>query len=92
MKYVVTSVLKPGVENAKKALEVFQKTGSAPGTEALFAGYDGKTFIAIVDTDTPDMAVTSTYAPFFESTSVLPVAPMDDAWMEAIQKAVAAWG
>jgi hypothetical protein len=65
MKYVVTSGLKPVVENAKKAFEVFQKTGPARGTEALLAGYDGKTFVAIIDTDNPGMAVTSNYPRFW---------------------------
>jgi hypothetical protein len=92
MKFVVISTLSPGVENAKKALEVFVKTGTAPGTEALLAGSDGKTFINIIEADSPDIAISSTYAPFFESTTVIPVVPVDDAWMAAIQSAVAAWG
>jgi len=92
VKYVVISRLNPGTDNAKAALAVFSKTGSPPGTEALLAGVDGKTFITIVEEDTPDMANAATYAPFFESVTVIPVVPVDDAWMAAIQSAVAAWG
>jgi hypothetical protein len=33
-----------------------------------------------------------TYAPFFESTTVMPVVAMDDAWMTAVQSAQANWG
>lgn len=92
MKYVVISKLAPGVENSRKALEVFMKAGLAPGTEATWAGTDGKTFINIVETDTPDMTTSATYAPFFEETTVLPVVPVDGAWMEAVQAAQANWG
>ncbi len=92
MKFVVISRLAPGVDNAKKALEVFGKVGSSAGTETLLAGSDGKTFIIILEADSPDMAVASTYAPFFESTSVMPVVPMDDAWMTAMQSALTNWG
>ncbi len=92
MKYVVISKLNPGIDNAKRALEVFTAVGTAPGTEALLAGTDGKTFINIVDSDEPDLATAMTYAPFFESVNVIPVVPVDDAWTAAIQKAVSAWG
>jgi hypothetical protein len=92
MKYVVISRLAPGVENARKALEVFQKAGLPPGTEATWAAADGKTFINIVDTDVPDMTASSTYAPFFEETTTIPVVPLDDAWMQSIQAAQANWG
>ncbi len=33
----------------------------------------GKTFINIVETDVPDITAASTYAPFFEETTVIPV-------------------
>jgi hypothetical protein len=92
MKYVVTSRLAPGIDNAKKAFEVFGKLGSAAGTETLLAGSDGKTFFIILEADTPDMVVAVTYAPFFESTTVMPVVAMDDAWMTAVQSAQANWG
>lgn len=92
MKYIVISVLQPGVDNAKKALEVFSTTGTPQGTEALYVGSDGKTFITIVESDTPDMATSATYAPFMESVTVVPVVAVDDAWMQALQKALAAWG
>jgi hypothetical protein len=35
MKYIVIGRLAPRVDNARKALEVFQKAGVAPGSEAL---------------------------------------------------------
>jgi hypothetical protein len=92
VKYVVISRLAPGVENARKALEVFMKAGLAPGTEATWAGTDGKTFINIVESDAPDMTVSATYAPFFEQVTVIPVVPVDGAWMEAIQAAQSNWG
>ena len=92
MKYVVISRLAPGVDNARKALEVYMKAGLAPGTEATWAGTDGKTFINIVETDAPNMTTASTYAPFFEETTVIPVVPIDAAWMEAIQAAQSNWG
>ncbi len=92
MKYVVISTLAPGVDNASKALEVFMKAGLAPGTEATWAGTDGKTFINIVEAETPDMKTSATYAPFFESVTVIPVVAIDAAWMEAVQGAQSNWG
>jgi len=92
MKYVVISKLNPGTDNAKQALEVFLKAGTAPGTEATLAGVDGKTFVNIIEADTPDVANSATYAPFFESVDVIPVVAVDDAWLAAIQQAVATWG
>ena len=92
MKYVVVSKLAPGVDNARKAFEVFMKAGLGPGTEATLAGTDGKTFINIVDTDDNDITISATYAPFFESTTVIPVVAIDDAWIAAIQAAQANWG
>jgi len=38
------------------------------------------------------MTASSTYAPFFEETTTIPVVPLDDAWMKAIQAAQANWG
>jgi hypothetical protein len=92
VKYVVISRLAPGVENSRKALEVFTKAGLPPGTEASWAATDGKTFISIIDSDSPDMTIAATYAPFFEETSVIPVVALDDAWMNAIQAAQSNWG
>jgi hypothetical protein len=92
VKYVVISRLAPGVDNARKALEVFMKAGLPPGTEATWAGTDGKTFINVVETDAPDMAAAATYAPFFEQTTVIPVVALDEAWMNAIQAAQDNWG
>jgi hypothetical protein len=91
MKYVVLSRLAPGVENARKALEAYGKTGLPPGTEAVLAGTDGKTFINIIEADAPDMTTAATYAPFFEKTKVIPVVPLDDAWLKAIEAAQANW-
>ena len=92
MKYIVISRLAPGTDNARQALEVFTKTGLPPGTEATWAGSDGKTFINIVETDVPDITAASTYGPFFQETTVIPVVPVDDAWMKAIQAAQSNWG
>ena len=91
MKYVVISRLAPGVENSRKALEVFTKAGLPPGTESVWAGTDGKTFINILEADTPDVTAAATYAPFFEETTIIPVVAVDGAWMEAIQAAQANW-
>ena len=38
------------------------------------------------------MVTTATYAPFFEETTTIPVVPLDDAWMQAMQAAQANWG
>ena len=92
MKFITISKLAPGIENSRKALEVFQKVGLPPGTEAIWASTDGKTFINIVETDSPDMTTVATYAPFFEETTVINVVPVDDAWMEALQAALSNWG
>lgn len=92
MKYVVISTLNTGTDNAKAALAVFMKEGVAPGTQATMAAVDGKTFVNIIESDVPDVANSATFAPFFSSVTVLPVVDVDDAWMAAIQKAVAAWG
>ena len=92
MKYVVISTLAPGVDNARKALEVFMKAGLGPGTEATWAGTDGKTFINVIETDEPDMVTSASYAPFFEKVTVVPVVAVDGAWLEAIQAAQANWG
>jgi hypothetical protein len=91
VKYISILRLAPGTENARKALEVFGKVGVPDGTEATYAATDGKTFITIIDTDAPDMMVTSTYAPFFEQSTVLSVVPLDEAWMTAIQAAQGNW-
>jgi hypothetical protein len=91
MKYLVISKLAPGIDNARKALEVYAKAGLAPGTQTTWAGTDGKTFVNLVETDAPDMVTSATYAPFFEETTVIPVVPLDDAWIKAIQTAQANW-
>ena len=92
MKQLIISRLAPGIDNARKALEVFQKAGLPPGTEATWAAADGKTFVSIVDSDVPDITTSATYAPFFEETTTIPVVPLDDAWMKAIQTAQDNWG
>ena len=91
MKYIVISKLAPGVDNARKALAVFKKAGLPGGTEATWAGVDGKTFFNIVETDSPDMQGSSTYAPFFESTTAVPVVPVDAAWLKAVEAAQDQW-
>jgi hypothetical protein len=92
MKYVVISRLAPGVDNARKALEVFTKVGLPEGSEAVWAGTDGKTFVNIVETDEPDTMTTATYAPFFEATTIIPVVAMDEKWLQALQAAQSNWG
>ena len=91
MKYVVISTLAPGVENAKHAFAVFGKAGVGPETISTFAGTDGKTFINILETDGADMVIAATYAPFFESTTVIPVVDVDAAWITAITTAMGNW-
>jgi hypothetical protein len=91
VKFVVISRLAPGVENSRKALEVFLKAGLPEGTEVTYAASDGKTFINIVETDAPDMAAASTYAPFFDKSEVFQVVAVDETWLQAIQAAQANW-
>jgi hypothetical protein len=92
MRYVVISKLAPGIDNARKALEVFQRAGLPPGSEATWMGTDGKTIVNIVETDAPDITAASTYAPFFSETTVIPVVALDGAWLESIQAAQSNWG
>lgn len=89
MKYVSIVRLAPGVDNVTRAFEVFSKNGAVEGTQSLMAGTDGKTFVTIMEADEPDLAGVSTYAPFFESTTTIPVVDVDDAWFEAMTKAIA---
>ena len=89
MKFVVISKLAPGVDNTRQALEVFKKVGLPNGTEAIWAAADGKTFINIVETDSPDMTSAATYAPFFSENTAIPVVAVDASWMEAMEAAVA---
>ena len=86
------SRLAPGTENARKALEVYGRAGEIPGTESTWAAADGKTFMSILETDSPDMTTLATYAPFFEEMNVFPVVPLDEAWMKAAQTAISNWG
>lgn len=92
MKFIVINRLAPGIDNAKKALEVFMKAGLPAGSEATWASTDGKTFINIVESDAPDVTMSATYGPFFEETTVFQVVPVDGAWLESIQAAQANWG
>ena len=92
VKYVLISRLAPGIDNARKALEVYGKAGMPSGTESPWAGTDGKTFVSIIEQDVPDTVLSATYAPFFEEATVIPVVPLDDAWLKAIQAAQANWG
>jgi hypothetical protein len=91
MRYVVISRLAPGVDNARKALAVYGKVGLPPGTESVWAGTDGKTFINILEAETPDITASSTYAPFFEETTVIPVVAVDEDWLKAISAAQDNW-
>ena len=91
MKFVVISRLAPGVENARKGFEVFSKAGPGPGTEVIYAAADGKTFIIITESDTPDTVTSATYATFFDRTEIFPVVTVDEAWLQAIRTAQANW-
>jgi hypothetical protein len=53
---------------------------------------DGRTFINVIETDTPDMVASATYAPFMDDVTVIPVVPVDDAWLTVIQTAQGHWG
>ena len=92
MKYIQIGRLAPGIDNARKALEVFAKVGEVPGTESTWASADGKTFVSLLEVDSFDMTTFATYAPFFEELTVFPVVPLDEAWMTAAQTAVSNWG
>jgi hypothetical protein len=92
VKYIQIGRLAPGIDNARKALEVFGKVGELPGTESTWASADGKTFVSLLEIDSPDMTTIATYAPFFEELTVFPVVPLDEAWMTAAQTAVSNWG
>jgi hypothetical protein len=92
MKYITISRLAPGVDNARAALEVYGKAGLPPGTVSSWAAVNGTTFIALVESDAPDMVTSTTYAPFMAETHVIPVVDMDGAWLEALQQAQANWG
>jgi hypothetical protein len=92
MKYVTISKLLPGVDNGKQAFAVFGKVGLGDGTVATYAGTDGKTFINIVEADSPDMVLSMSYAPFFAETMVIPVVDVDEAWIKAVQTAMGNWG
>lgn len=87
-KYVAISILAPGVENFRQAKEMFGRQGASPGTGAIYAGFDGKTFITVIERDGTDLASTATYAPFFESTTVIPVVDVDSAWVSAMETAL----
>jgi hypothetical protein len=89
VKYVVISKLAPGVDSTRRALEVFKKVGLPAGTEATWAAADGKTFINMVETDSPDMTAAATYGPFFSESTVIPVVAVDASWLEAMEAAVA---
>jgi hypothetical protein len=92
MKYIVINRLAPGVDNARQALAAYGKAGLPPGSEAAWAGIDAKTFVNVIESDMPDVSVAATYAPFFEESTVIPVVPVDDAWLQAIQAAQSNWG
>ena len=92
MKYVAVMRLAPGVANVKRAFEVFGRVGSGEGTQALYAGTDAKTFITIIESDEPDMVNAATYAPFWESTTIMPVVDVDEKWMTAMAEALSNTG
>jgi hypothetical protein len=91
MQYVLIARAAPGIENQRKALQVFTKVGPAQGTTSLHAGADGKTYVLMIETDEPDMSSSLTYAPFFEKFEVIPVVPIDEKWLQAAQAAEANW-
>ena len=87
MKYVSILRLAPGVDNVKKAFETFGEVGTEDGLVALYASSDGKRFVSIVEADEPDLVRNATYAPFFESSTVMPVVDVDEYWMTAMAAA-----
>ena len=70
---------------------MFLKAARPTGTESVWAGADGKTFVNIVESETADITGVSTYAPLFEGSTVIPVVGFDDARMGAIRTAQANW-
>jgi hypothetical protein len=92
VKYVFIGKLTPGVENARKGFEAFMKVGASDEVESSWIGFDGKTVINIVETDSYDMTISATFAPFFEEATVIPVVAVDDAYVSAVQAAQANWG
>ena len=88
MKFVTIVRLAPGVESVQQAFEVFGKVGPVGGTQQLYAASDGKTFITVSENDELDIGGAATYAPFFESSVTYPVVDVDDAWIEAMGKAI----
>jgi len=82
-----TDRLEAFVPSAEGQLGVNATRGPTP----VWASTDGKTFINIVESDAPDMAASSTYAPFFEATQVFQVVAVEDASMQAIQAAQSNW-
>ena len=88
MKVVTIMRLAPGVENVKNAFEMFGKVGTSEGTQVLYAGTDGKTFVTVIDAEEPDITTSATYAPFFEQVTVIPVVDVDEAWMTSMAAAI----
>lgn len=88
VKYISISHLAPGVENVKRAFEVFGQVGTPDATQALYASPDGKTFVLIVEADDYDLVRSATYAPFFDEVTVIPVVDVDETWTNSILQAI----
>jgi hypothetical protein len=90
VKYIIISHLVPGTEAGLEGFKVFSKVGNPPGADATWAGVDGKTFVVV--TDEPDLERALAYSPFFQDVTVIPVVPLDDAYVQALQTAHGHWG
>lgn len=88
MKLIITQHLAPGVDAATNCWELFQKFGGTPGITALYFGVDGKTGVAIVETDELDMVTAMTYGPFWDQVTVLPVVDVDESFATACNTAL----
>jgi hypothetical protein len=92
MKYVIISRSAPGIDATRHGLEVFAKAGLPSQAVESWAGVDGKTFVTVVEAgDEYDLVASLTYAPFFQSVEVIPVVPLDDAYVGALRTAMGNW-
>lgn len=91
MKLIITQHLVADPESATTCWQLFEKFGGTPDITELYFGVDGKTCVAIVDTDELDMVTALTYGPFLDQVTVLPVVDVDEAYAAACNTAVERW-
>ena len=91
MKLIITQHVATGTDSATTCWDLFQKYGGTPDITSLYFGVDGKTAVAIVETDELDMVTAMTYGPFFDHVTVLPVVDVDEAYAAATNAAVERW-